>query len=315
MPFLTSEVFEGAKGYLFLARGSNDVVGLFSEATDMRAALLQQWADLLEQRNRRLGDLGVTYRQCFVPDKLSIYREEAQELWAGLSSPAEAIEALDCPSLRPLLVPLTGPLRQLKAEHQIFFPNDTHWTVAGCFSAYQLLCASLNVVPRLDLINAALGQIELAGDLGGKLVPPRRGLFEFGSFGRSATRTYANRLVSLRETGQLTNDVSLHVGSIVQFNNPRPNSKHRVLLFGDSFSEYRTHYLTGLLADTFSDLMFVWSSNIDYAIVASFRPDIVLVEMAERFMARLPTDDSDVIGQAEQKANRALAAAAIRGVT
>jgi hypothetical protein len=209
-------------------------------------------------------------------------------------------------------VSLTSHLRQEKVAHQVFFPNDTHWTVNGCFSAYQQLCASLGVEARDDLIKAKRGQVELAGDLGGKLVPLRFGRFEFGSFGRSATRTYANRLVSLRETGELANHVTLHVGSIVQFANSRPNSARRVLLFGDSFSEYRPHFLTGLFADTFAELMFVWSSNIDYSIVDSFKPDIVVSEMAERFMARLPADDSDVIARAEQKAIQALAAAAKR---
>jgi alginate O-acetyltransferase complex protein AlgJ len=83
-------------------------------------------------------------------------------------------------------------------------------------------------------------------------------------------------------------------GVAVQFQNSRPNcDKRRVLIFGDSFSEYRPHLLTGLLAETFQSVMFVWSAAIDYKIVESFRADIVLTEMAERFMKTLPDDNFD----------------------
>ena len=38
----------------------------------------------------------------------------------------------------------------------------------------------------------------------------------------------------------------------------------------------------------------MWSANLDWSYIAAVRPDILLFELAERFLARLPTDDFDV---------------------
>lgn len=311
MPFLTAEIFEGAEGHLFLATGSNNVVSLFSQGGVERERLVQAWTDLLVGRGTRLAESGVKYFHCFVPDKLSIYRAEAGRLWDGLSAPAESIEARQDSKLRPYLVPLTAYFLRQKQRHLLFFRNDTHWTIEGCFSAYQMLCAYLGLTQRGDLINAPAATMELAGDLGGKLDPPRSEMLRFGAFGRSAVRVYANRLVLLRESGELVNSVSLHVGSTVGFANVGAKCKKRVLIFGDSFSEYRTHLLTGLLADTVSEVMFVWSANIDFGIVESFAPDIVVTEIAERFMGRVPTDDVDLVAHAERKVAEAIKARAL----
>ncbi|MFC6791470.1 hypothetical protein ACFQE0_18710 [Methylobacterium komagatae] len=306
MTYLTPDVFEGKDGHLFLALGSNNVVGLFSERHASFDSLLRDWRSLIEGRARKLADMGVVYKHIFVPDKLTIYREEAGDLWQGLKSPVEFIENAGLAPMEDIIVPLCAYLRKQKSSYPIFFKNDTHWTPEGCFSAYQMLCAYLSIPHRADLISNPFGRVELSGDLGGKLNPPRTETFRFGSFGRSATRVSANRLVTLRESGALPNGNDLHVGSIVEFRNIASSTPLRVLLFGDSFSEYRNHYLTGLLADTVSELKFVWSTNIDYGVVERFRPNIVISEIAERFMCRIPTDDVDIERHAEKKVETAL---------
>ena len=64
----------------------------------------------------------------------------------------------------------------------------------------------------------------------------------------------------------------------------------------NSFSEYRPHLLTGLLAETFRTVLFVWSTSIDYGLVERFRPDVVITEMAERFIKNLPERNIPVDG-------------------
>ena len=80
----------------------------------------------------------------------------------------------------------------------------------------------------------------------------------------------------------------------------------RLLIFGDSFCEYRAHLLTGMLAETVRSVMFVWSSSIDWDIVRDYRPNVVLTEMAERFIATVPADDLDLRAHAERKLAEAL---------
>jgi hypothetical protein len=48
--------------------------------------------------------------------------------------------------------------------------------------------------------------------------------------------------------------------------------------------------LTGMLAETARDVEFVWSSNLDWAYIKRARPDVVVYELAERFMTIVPND-------------------------
>lgn len=66
------------------------------------------------------------------------------------------------------------------------------------------------------------------------------------------------------------------------------------MLFGDSFSECREHLLTGMLAETFREVHFIWNPNIDYEYVNFIQPDVVITELAERFMTRVPADKLDI---------------------
>lgn len=45
-----------------------------------------------------------------------------------------------------------------------------------------------------------------------------------------------------------------------------------------------------MLAETYRDMHFVWSTNLDYDLIARIRPQIVITEIAERFMGTRPTD-------------------------
>ena len=49
-----------------------------------------------------------------------------------------------------------------------------------------------------------------------------------------------------------------------------------------------------MLAESFSEVHFVWSASLDWSYIERVRPDILLFELAERFLARLPKDDFDV---------------------
>jgi hypothetical protein len=105
----------------------------------------------------------------------------------------------------------------------------------------------------------------------------------------------SNAIVNYKEKHGLENDVGFHVGSNVVFVNREPNANDKVIvLFGDSFAEYRPHLLTGMLAETFRELHFVWSISIDWNYVKRVKPDIVVSEATERFMTTLPDDGFDV---------------------
>ncbi|PPC86883.1 MAG: hypothetical protein CTY36_17710, partial [Methylocystis sp.] len=60
--------------------------------------------------------------------------------------------------------------------------------------------------------------------------------------------------------------------------------------FGDSFAGVGSDRLTAQLAETARELIFVWSANVDWRLVKRLKPDIVITEIAERYMALAPND-------------------------
>lgn len=128
-------------------------------------------------------------------------------------------------------------------------------------------------------------------DLGARLSPPVKERARFYNKLKYAERIYANSLVAYKEKNGLENHVGLHVGSNVVFRNTNTTNNQKVIVFGDSFSDYRPALLTGLLADTFRELHFVWSTALDFDYICRVDPDIVITVIVERFMPIPPQDN------------------------
>jgi len=151
------------------------------------------------------------------------------------------------------------------------------------------------VKPREDFAERPAVEDVLHGDLGIVFEPPRPELSTFYALQRDAVRTYASPIVLAREaTGQAH---SLHVGAHVVFRNETSDADpRRVLVFGDSYSHFAGQMLTVMLAETFREVDFVWSTSIDWGYVERTKPDVLITEVAERFMWQAPDDQFEVEG-------------------
>ena len=127
---------------------------------------------------------------------------------------------------------------------------------------------------------------------------------------RDAVRYYANPLVERHERTGTSH--LLHRGAHVGYRNARPRDGRRLLLFGDSYSHLAPIMLTIMLAETFQDVHFVWSTSLDWSLIDRIALDIVLTEMAERFAIRLPDDTFDVDAYAKMLCDADPADAATR---
>jgi alginate O-acetyltransferase complex protein AlgJ len=303
MRYLTPEIFEGQDGWLFLAGGTNQILKFFSRDAEELDAVLTSWADLLRARKAKAESLGARYFQVIVPDKLNTYREEADLGQILLKFPAEQLEQRAAElGIGDLIIPLTDYFRRQKAHYRMFWLTDTHYTIQGCYSAYQMICAHLKIAPKPDLIYRPSAKIEIALDLGGKLDPVRTEQLAVGRFGMETERCYANELVTIRERKLVSNDIGLHTGSMVSFENGCATAADlNLLVFGDSFFEYRTHLLTGMFAETVRKFTFVWSTSIDWNVVADIKPDVLLTECAERFMTVVPSDNMNISDHVKRK--------------
>ena len=295
-------VHVGRDGWLFLVGGRNRPLATYRR-TFARWWILVRWAQLIRARGRACRALGCQYLHLSVPEKLSIY----PEMTCGLEIDPDLSLALglwrrlggeNCLNLAPALT--AG-----KSDHPTYYRTDSHWTSEGCWIGLRAVCAALGTTPRWSLEDCAVQDIEVVGDLGDKFDPPRGEPQHRRMVTRHAVRVFANGLLSHHEAlGQAS---LLHRGAHVVFRNESPGADpRRVVMFGDSFSHFIPHLLTGMLAETFRELHFVWSASIDWGYVTRVKPDILITEIAERFMARTPRDGFDLERFAAERLARGL---------
>ena len=284
-------VHEGLDGWLFLTGGTNFVTTLYKkEGGGLPDEKLRLWRDLILRRIERAEALGIRYAHMVVPEKLTIYGDKQSE---PLVDPelAPAIRLRDMfaqTAAASSYVDLVAPMRAARKEQDLYWRTDTHWNAEGCLLAYGELCRSLNLSPVEDLRERPKLQFETIMDLGGKLDPRRWETIDKYQWARDATRIYTNRVAYFLDRAEYGS--MIHVGAHAKFLNPTAKNSQKTLLFGDSFSTPDTHLLTGVLAETVRELDFIWSANIDWDYVQRTKPDILIFEISERFMALLAND-------------------------
>ncbi|GBU17286.1 MULTISPECIES: hypothetical protein [Methylobacterium] len=285
-------VHAGRDGWLFLTGGSNRVMDQYGGGL-RRWWHLRAWARLIEARGRRAARSGIRCLHVIVPEKLSVYEDLTVDL---PYDPARASTRRLARRLAraPAYLDLLGPFRAARhAGPPLYLRTDTHWTLDGCYLAYTQIMRALAAVPPPDLAERPRFEAERLMDLGGKV--PGRPLETVAHWDlqRDAVRVHSGALVAAYEAEGRAE--ALHVGAHVVYRNASPGADpRRVVLFGDSYAHFTPILLTGLLAESFAEVHFVWSANLDWDYIERVRPDILLFELAERFLARLPRDDYSV---------------------
>lgn len=291
---LVGDVGIGADGWLFLAGGSNHVLEMYLEPEDRHLAVCRQWHGIIARRIREMAGLGARYLHVMVPEKLTILGDRLGWPIDHRRSRGASLNTTAPAGLRPHLVDLVSAFRTSGDPERLYLKTDSHWSRHGAFAAYEAICARLGAVARPELKDRPSDCGTLVLDLGGKLPQPPAETVAFARFRQEAQLVSDAGLVRYKRAHGLENEGALHVGSHVEFRNDRAPNSQRILIFGDSFCEYRDHLLTALLAETFRHTTFVWSTSLDPGLCARQRPDLVLGVMTERFMARRPDDRFDL---------------------
>lgn len=321
------EIHVGKDGFLFLLQGSNNVSSQYVKSPDAQFFLIH-WRVIISQRERRLRALGIPYRHVLMPEKITIYDNLLEDFALNWQmSPGYRLyhkdEYYNWFPLRRLrvdqylrrrarwratLIDLIGPMRNRRDEQDLFYRTDSHLSFAGRILAYREICRAIGAVPVRDFWERPTTyHAGWAGDLGTAFSPPRYEGTTLHHIQRDAVRVYASPIVEHCERNGL--EGTLHTGAHVIYENPRAADARRVVLFGDSYANFMPVGLTIMLAETFRELHFIWSTQIDYRYIARVQPDLVLTEMSERFIFRPADDTWDLEGYAQQRYRAELAAA------
>ncbi|MDR7037716.1 hypothetical protein J2X36_002467 [Methylobacterium sp. BE186] len=286
-------VHVGRDGWLFLTGGSNRALDQYGGGL-LRWWHLRRWARLIEARTARAAGLGIRCVHAIVPAKLSVYDNMTRDLAYDPGRASTRLLARRLMGL-PGYVDLLTPFRAARdGPVPLYQRTDTHWTVDGCLLAYREVMRALGAVPPADIGERPRFDLDLVRDLGGKLPGAPRETATHWDLQRHAVRRYANALVEAHEAAGRGD--APHTGAHVIYRNAGPGiDPRRLVLFGDSFAHFAPILLTGLLAESFAEVHFVWSAHLDWEYIERVRPDALVVELAERFLARLPKDDFDVV--------------------
>jgi hypothetical protein len=285
-------VHVGRDGWLFLIGGTNSVMERYRGGL-RQWWLLRRWSHLIAARAARAERLGIRYLHVIVPEKLSVYDHKTDGLRyvPGNASTRRLAQRL---ARQPAYLDLLAPLRAARdGPAPVYLRTDTHWTVDGCLLAYREIMRALGASPPADLAGRPRTVFDEVMDTGGKLPEPPTERIERASILRDAARVQTGPLLAAYEAAGRASE--LHVGAHVVYRNETPAADpRRVVLFGDSCAHFAPFLLTGLLAESFREVHFVWSSSLDWPYIEAVGPDILLFEVAERFLARLPDDHYDV---------------------
>lgn len=285
----------GRDGWLFLSGGSNANLSQYVGEVRMAPAWLEDWRRLLLRREAELRELGVASAFLVVPDKLAVYEERYPEALTRVGP--RPIERLQQEGLS-----FVYPLAELRAGAErgpVYLRTDTHLTFHGNALLFESVRAPLGIAEPLDLSSLPLEQYLTAGDLGAKFDPP---ILEV-----MAGPSSLHRARVVEDNRDEIAAVGGHIGTRRVLSNDDAPDDRVVVIFGDSFGFGTEAYqgLSWFLAQVFRETHFVWVPfgwDPDYA--RAVGAQAVVVQGAERFVARVPRPAIEVGRLAEETLRR-----------
>ena len=299
----SSDVKIGLDGWMFLTGGSNYVLRFYTEQNYFSDDHVETWRALIQNRKNFCDNNQIRYRHILAPEKLTVFPEFfGEELSHMDRAPGRRMDdAFRATELQNTFLNPTAILKLGAGIFPTYYKTDTHWTPYGAYLAYQTLCWSLGYPPSLIIDPAQFQKRMQPLDLGSKFNPPINEEILYLQTSKNVRRIFANEIVQLRDSATNGEVPPMHHGTHVVYANDDAPQKECVVLFGDSFSGYGTGMLTSMLAETFSEVHFIWSADIDYNYVTKSGAKIVLSQLAERFMGIVPNDDFNIYQFVEER--------------
>lgn len=165
-----SHTVVGKDKWLFLA--ANNVITDFMGLNQLDDNKLQQWKQILLDREEWLNDQGIKYLFIPAPNKVMIYPEYLPDRILDKSGPTKLDQVLNHlakpPSFTSVL-DLRPALLSSKKDCQLYFKGDTHWNMDGAYIGYASIIEAirgwfpeLTPIPKEQLIRT---YERMSGDL------------------------------------------------------------------------------------------------------------------------------------------------------
>jgi hypothetical protein len=273
----------GHDGHLFLVGGSNRLIDLYAEDHPSAVEGASQWIELFDHRFESLSRRGMKYVQTVIPEKLTVLSHLAP-VDVTLPTPRMALieEALASREYyRESLSVLSGWSGQAA-----YRKNDLHLSAVGARECFLSMTTHLD--SRFEEL-ARFVQLSESKFSGGDLADRFFGVPILAKEAR-ATRGSVEFLEEALELVEIFDPPSGHQGKRRVWTNASAPSSLRVLVFGNSFfgDGLYPDRLAWWFARFFTDFRFEWSPSLDYDVIDSYKPDVVIGQTIERFLPKVP---------------------------
>ena len=274
----------GKDGWLYYSTDKIKTVFRGTELyTDEELEVIQ---NKLELKAQFLKDKGIDFYLMVPPLKHTVYPEylpKSLEI-KGITKRIQVMNFLKNNSSIKVIDPYTT-LMNAKDSIRIYYKNDMHWNQAGAFLVYQQMIREISAqhpevgsAAQVDSYNITRS-IDYEGDLI-PLINLRNEFYREPYFFSLKTKSKAGLL----QTGAPMADEA----NFIFYNSQEYLAdKPRLLMYRDSYSEY----LHGHLSQHFSYSSFAWSRNLTEERINREKPDILVLEIMERFVDHLLTEN------------------------
>ena len=279
----------------------------------------ERWARLLDDRKRALDESDTRYLHLVVPDRLSVLGERV----LGEGEPERQSLVRTMPrrgkGAPEAWVDLCGYLIRQRDRHPLFWKGDSRWTPWAAFMALQLLCGRLGVEANARVLGYPHEEVPTIGDLASAWIADggqaSAELVRHYRFDRRSRPFYANELADHPAAHRLDRASAPGlIGARRGYRNAHPEAvARRVVIFGDRHAGLDRSLLSGMLAETFSEVHVVIAPCLDLALVHRLRADVVITQIDERDLETLP-DDSVTVARRAARSLDALHADRARAV-
>ncbi|MGR3710346.1 MAG: sulfotransferase [Alterinioella nitratireducens] len=285
-------------GWTYLINDSSDFLDYCYGGREWPAAVLDKACATLQTRHTDLAARGIAYLKFAIPEKPVIYPQFLPKVFAGKppskQRPAKQIARKNPPGFSYL----DDVLRDARSFGMVYFRGDSHANWLGAYFIYYHMIQQMNAALKggqaqikraFKLADLTPSLAAYGGDLYTQLDPEARGAYD-GAWREVSLGDKAEYLVryALPEADrravpqEVAPEYLAALGDRETFRFSHPNKNlPRAVIFRDSTADY----LVDLLAEHFSESLFIWHKGRVYDdVIAREKPDVVLHVMAERFL-------------------------------
>ena len=252
----------------------------FQNTNPFREAELAKIQQNLDAVETHLNSQGIAFLVVLVPSKNAIYPETMppEVPLIGAQSRMDQVISYQNEHGQARILDLRPALLQAREERQIYLATDTHWNAYGMLAGYQAILTALQEdFPQLEAHTLEdfrpVPEGWRAGDLS------QRWMHGLLTEERIRLEPRFERKTEQFPLGQQSTQVP---GWMLASYNPDSSLPSAVILHDSFFVE-----MVPFLADHFRWAIFHWSFQVNDALISGEKPDVVILEVTDRYLFRL----------------------------